>query len=134
MSEKKIFGREDILSAKRNVIRIDDVPGLEGSVFIREMKLAEFKQWMKNQGSDDTKIVAEVLCDENGALLFNPESEDDLRQLAESLSVKQITHIGFKAISENTANPQAVEKNLQASLSMALSSASPVNSNAHGPN
>lgn len=134
MSDKKIFGREDILAAKRNVIPIDDVPGLDGRVYIREMKLAEFKQWMKNQGSDDTKIVAEVLCDENGALLFNPESEDDLQQLAKSLSVKQITHIGFKAIAENTANPQAVEKNLQASLNMALSSALPANSGAHGPN
>lgn len=119
MSEQKIFGREDILAAKekRNVIRIDDVPGLNGSIYIRELKRAEFGAWLQSGTDDrDSKIVAQILCDESGALLFKAEDEMDLIELENSLTAKQLAHIGMRGMVENSANPKVAEKNLQASL------------------
>lgn len=124
MSESKIFGREDILAAKakRNVIRIDDVPGLGGSVYIRELKRGEFSEWIKQTGDSDSKIVAQVLCNEAGELLFDPNKDEDLKDIEASFTTKGLAHIGLKAISENSANPELVEKNLQASLNTLSSS------------
>ncbi len=127
MSDKKVFGREDILAAKnkRNVIRIDDVPSLGASLYILELKRSEFQEWIKQLGEEDSKLVASILCDETGKLLYDPNNPEDLKEIEDSLTVRALQYIGMKAISENSANPQAVEKNLQASLNTAFSSALP---------
>ncbi len=132
MSDKKVFGREDILAAKnkRNVIRIDDVPGLGASIYILELKRSEFQEWIKQLGEEDAKLVASIICDETGKLLFDPNNPADLKEIEDSLTVRALQYIGMKAISENSANPQAVEKNLQASLNIAFSSALPPTSGA----
>ena len=127
MSESKVFGREEILAAKekRNVIKLDNVPGLGGSVYIREMKRGEFSAWIQRIGEEDSKLVASVLCDEAGALLFDENNPEDMKAIEDSFTTKGLAFIGMKAISENSASPQVVEKNLQASLNIALSSDSP---------
>ncbi len=127
MSDKKVFGREDILAAKnkRNVIRSDDVPSLGASLYILELKRSEFQEWIKQLGEEDSKLVASILCDETGKLLYDPNNPEDLKEIEDSLTVRALQYIGMKAISENSANPQAVEKNLQASLNTAFSSALP---------
>lgn len=124
MSESKIFGREDILAAKakRNVIRIDDVPGLGGSVYVRELKRGEFASWIERKAESNTKLVAHVLCDAEGNLLFDPENEEHLKEMDECFTEKGLWHIGLKALSENSVDPEAVGKNLQASLTTVLSS------------
>lgn len=119
MSDTKIFGREDILAAKakRNVIKIDDVPGLGGSVYIRELKRGEFKAWLDKSEESDAKLLAEVLCDANGNLLFDPNNEEDVKSIEESFTAKGFQYLGKEALVRNSANPEIVEKNLQASLS-----------------
>ncbi len=124
MSDKKVFGREDILAAKnkRNVIAINDVPDLDGSVFILELKRSEFTEWLNHLAEDDAASIARILCDASGALLFDAANADDIKLINESMTTRQLGHLLVKGMSMNSAKPEAFEKNLQASLNAALNS------------
>lgn len=72
---------------KKRVLKIEDVPGLEGAVFVRPWKLFEYEEVLaKRQTVSGEKagldlmvdVVAGVLCDESGEPIA--VASDSLRQ------------------------------------------------------
>lgn len=97
---------------KKRVLKIEDVPGLEGAVFVRPWKLFEYEEVLaKRQTVSGEKagvdlmidVVANVLCDESG----DPVSvaPDQIRQ---SLDAGTVGYLFQKVV--ELCGPRAVEE------------------------
>jgi hypothetical protein len=87
-----------------------DIPGV-GTVYFRAMSAYESEVMRKKQegfpkddGLASARIAAFVICDESGALVFNPENDEDVRAVAD---IPQGTLGTILRIAGDLSNPKA---------------------------
>jgi len=84
------MNRADLIAAMQATAarapRPVDVPGW-GQIFVRDVTVAEVEEQNEDTADQKDKLrlargAARVICDEAGARLFDPGSEDDVKLLA----------------------------------------------------
>ena len=78
--EKLIAAMRDKATPKPTAVTINGY----GTVYVRKLTVAEVDAQTEETTKDNklARAAARLLCDENGARLFNPDSEDDIKLLS----------------------------------------------------
>lgn len=93
---KKYLGRTAILGIRPQIEKIDDIPGWEGYILIRELTPADVRKITALREEDVDALDISIcylicsVCDEDGQTIFTLEDSD---RLIDQLGYAAVTHI-----------------------------------------